>query len=165
MSRSLAADFTEKFRSLRAIVTAGLIAGILDITSAFVIAEIKGTGSIRMLQGIASGLLGQQSFEGAMATAGLGLAIHFLIAFTAAAVFYAASRKFNSLIQHAVVSGLFYGIAVYVFMYWVVVPLAFPNARHSVSRDVTAIIVHMLLIGLPISLIVRRYSRPALRST
>jgi len=127
MSRSLAADFTEKFRSLRAIVTAGLIAGILDITSAFVIAEIKGTGSIRMLQGIASGLLGQQSFEGAMATAGLGLAIHFLIAFTAAAVFYAASRKFSSLTQHAV--------------------------------------VHMLLIGLPISLIVRRYSRPALRST
>ena len=165
MSRSLAADSTEKFRSLRAIVTAGLIAGILDITSAFVLAEIKGTGSIRMLQGIASGLLGQQSFEGAMVTAGLGLAIHFLIAFTAAAVFYAASRKFNSLIQHAVVSGLFYGIAVYVFMYWVVVPLAFPNARHSVSRDVTAVIVHMLLIGLPISLIVRRYSRPALRST
>jgi hypothetical protein len=100
-----------------------------------------------------------------MATAGLGLAIHFLIAFTAAAVFYAASRKFSSLTQHAVVSGLLYGIAVYIFMYWMVVPLTFPNARHSVSRDVTAVIVHMLLIGLPISLIVRRYSRPALRST
>jgi Na+-driven multidrug efflux pump len=118
-----------------------------------------------MLQGIASGLLGQQSFEGAMATAGLGLAIHFLIAFTAAAVFYAASRKFSSLTQHAVVSGSLYGIAVYIFMYWMVVPLAFPNARHSVSRDVTAVIVHMLLIGLPISLTVRRYSRPTLRST
>lgn len=165
MSRSLAADSTEKFRSLRAIATAGLIAGILDITSAFVLAEIKGTGSIRMLQGIASGLLGQRSFEGAMATAGLGLAIHFLIAFTAAAVFYAASRKFSSLTQHAVVSGLLYGIAVYIFMYWMVVPFAFPNARHSVSRDVTAVIVHMLVIGLPISLIVRRYSRPTLRST
>src|SRR6266568_800795 len=150
----------EKSRALSAIATAGLIAGILDITSAFVLAEIKGTGSIRMLQGIASGLLGQRSFEGAMATAGLGLAIHFLIAFTAAAVFYAASRKFSSLTQHAVVSGLLYGIAVYVFMYWVVVPLAFPNARHSVSRDVTAVIVHMLLIGLPISLIVRRCTRP-----
>src|SRR6266404_9038085 len=155
----------EKSRALSAIGFAGLIAGILDIISAFVIAGIKGTGSIRMLQGIASGLLGQRSFEGGMATAGLGLAIHFLIAFTAAVVFYAASRKFSSLTQHAVVSGLLYGIAVYVFMYWMVVPLAFPNARHSVSRDVTAVIVHMLLIGLPISLIVRRYSRPTLRST
>ena len=122
------------------------------------IAGIKGTGSVRMLQGIASGLLGQRSFEGGMATAGLGLGIHFLIAFTAAAVFYAASRKFSSLTQHAVVSGLLYGIAVYIFMYWIVVPLAFPTARHSTSRDVTAVIIHIVLIGLPISLVVRRFS-------
>jgi hypothetical protein len=58
----------EKSRALPTIASAGLIAGILDITSAFVIAG-KGTGSIRMLQGIASGLLGQRSFEGGMATA------------------------------------------------------------------------------------------------
>src|SRR6266849_2460931 len=145
--------------AFRAIASAGLIAGILDITSAFVIAELKGTGSIRMLQGIASGLLGSRSFDGGMATAGLGLAIHFLIAFTAASVFYAASRKLTFLTQHAVTSGLLYGIAVYLSMYWIVVPLAFVNARHSVSRDVTAVIIHMLLIGLPISLIVRWHSR------
>jgi hypothetical protein len=152
----------KRSRALPTIASAGLIAGILDITSAFVIAGIKGTGSIRMLQGIASGLLGQRSFEGGMATAGLGLAIHFLIAFTAAALFYAASRKFSSLTQHAVVSGVLYGIAVYIFMYWIVVPLAFPTARHSVSRDVTALIIHIVLIGLPIALIVRRFSNEKL---
>ena len=149
-------------RALPTIALAGLIAGILDIISAFVIAEIKGTGSIRMLQGIASGLLGQRSFEGGMTTPGLGLAIHFLIAFTAATVFYAASRKFSSLTQHAVVSGLLYGIAVYIFMYWIVVPLVFPNARHSISRDVTAVIIHIVLIGLPIALVVRRFSNEQL---
>jgi len=149
----------DRSRAFRAIASASLIAGILDITSAFVIAELKGTGSIRMLQGIAGGLLGPRSFEGGMATAGLGLAIHFLIAFTAASVFYAASRKLTFLTQHAVTSGLLYGIAVYLSMYWIVVPLAFVNARHSVSRDVTAVIIHMLLIGLPISLIVRWHSR------
>src|SRR5256714_12992573 len=106
----------ERSRAFRAIASAGLIAGILDITSAFVIAGLKGTGSIRMLQGIASGLLGSQSFEGGMATAGLGLAIHFSIAFTAASVFYVGSRQFSFLTQHAVTSGLLYGIAVYVFM-------------------------------------------------
>ncbi|HEX3619003.1 MAG TPA: hypothetical protein VHU16_01385 [Candidatus Udaeobacter sp.] len=115
----------EKSRALHAIVSAGLIAGILDITSAFVIAELKGTGSIRMLQGIASGLLGAPSFEGGMATAGLGLVIHFFIAFTAASVSYLASRQFSFLTRHAVVSGLAYGIAVYIFMYWIVVPLRF----------------------------------------
>ena len=152
----------KRSRALPTIALAGLIAGILDITSAFVIAGIKGTGSIRMLQGIASGLLGQRSFEGGVATAGLGLAIHFLIAFTAAAVFYAASRKFSSLTQHAVMSGLLYGIAVYIFMYWIVVPLVFPTARHSVSRDVTALIIHIVLIGLPIALVVRRFSNEKL---
>ena len=149
----------KRSRALPTIASAGLIAGVLDITSAFVIAELKGTGSIRMLQGIASGLLGPRSFDGGMATAGLGLAVHFLIAFTAASVFYAASRKLTFLTQHAVTSGLLYGIAVYLSMYWIVVPLAFVNARHSVSRDVTAVIIHMLLIGLPISLIVRWHSR------
>src|SRR5437867_12727606 len=92
--------------TIPAIATAGLIAGILDITSAFVIAELKGTGSIRMLQGIASGLLGPRSFDGGMARAGLGLAIHFLIAFTAASIFYAASRKLTFLIRHAGTSDL-----------------------------------------------------------
>ena len=149
----------ERSRAFRAIASAGLIAGILDITSAFVIAGLKGVGSIRMLQGIASGLLGARSFEGGMATAGLGLAIHFLIAFTAASVFYAASRKLTFLTQRPVISGLFYGVAVYLFMYWIVVPFAIVNARHSVSRDVTAVIVHMVLIGLPIALVVRRFSR------
>ena len=148
----------KRSRALPTIALAGLIAGILDITSAFVIAGIKGTGSIRMLQGIASGLLGQRSFVGGMASAGLGLGIHFLIAFTAAAVFYAASRKFSSLTQHAVMSGLLYGIVVYIFMYWVVMPLAFPTAHHSTSRDVTAVIIHIILIGLPISLVVHRFS-------
>jgi hypothetical protein len=158
MSRSLTGDSAEKPRALYAIATAGLIAGILDITSAFVLAGLRGVGPTRVLRGIAMGLLGQQALEGGLATAGLGLAIHFLIAFTAAAVFYAASRRFPFLIQHAVSSGLIYGVAVYGVMYWIVVPLAFASARHSISRDVTAVIVHMLLIGLPISLIVRRYS-------
>src|SRR5205809_1921136 len=103
----------ERSRAFRAIASAGLIAGILDITSAFVIAGIKGTGSIRMLQGIASGLLGARSFEGGLRTAGLGLAIHFFIALTAATLFYLISRNFSFLTEHAIFAGLLYGIAVY----------------------------------------------------
>ena len=150
---------------LRTIVVAWLTAGILDITSAFVIAEIKGTGSIRMLQGIASGLLGLRSFQGGLLTAGLGLAIHFFIAFTAATLFYLISEKFSFLIEHAIVAGFLYGIAVYLFMYWIVIRLVFPNAHPSLSRDITAVLVHMFLIGLPISLIVSRYSKKQARES
>jgi len=144
-----------------AIGLAGLIAGILDITSAFVLSYPKGVGPISVLQGVASGLIGREpAIHGGMATAGLGLAIHFFIAFVAASVFYAASRKVAWLRRQAVISGFLYGIAIYLVMYWIVMPLAYPVVHPSISRDTSAVIVHMFLIGLPISLIVRRFSQP-----
>ncbi len=149
-------DFTGKI----GIVVAGLVVGILDITSAFVIAAVRGTGSIRMLQGITSGLIGTRSFQGGLTTAAYGLAIHFLIAFTVVTIFYLASRRIVFLTEHAVVSGILYGIAVYLVMYWVVIRLVFPNAHPSLTRDVTAVLVHIFLIGLPTALILRRYSKP-----
>lgn len=144
-----------------AIAWAALVAGVLDISSAFILAYPKGVGPIRVLQGVAAGLLGRESaIKAGLATAGLGLAIHFFIALVVASVFYLASRKLAFLTRHPVISGLLYGVAVYGVMYWIVMPLAYPIVHPSLSRDLTAIGVHMFLIGLPIALIVRRYSRP-----
>lgn len=98
--------------------------------------------------------------NGGLATAGLGLALHFFIAFVVGTVFYLASRKLVFLTRQPVISGLLYGVVVYGFMYWIVMPLAYPVVHPSVSRDVTAVCVHMFLIGLPIALIVRRFSPP-----
>jgi hypothetical protein len=117
MNASPATTSIETSRSLPAIATAGLTVGILDITSAFVIWTLKGVGPIRGLQGIASGLLDEQSFQGGVGTASLGLAIHFMVAFVVVTVFYVASHKLKLLTQHAVASGLLYGVAVYLFMY------------------------------------------------
>jgi hypothetical protein len=72
---------------------AGLIAGTMDITAAFLTWYSRGIMPARILQGIASALIGPKSFSMGMETAALGLALHFLIAFTAASVFYVASRK------------------------------------------------------------------------
>lgn len=145
-----------------AIAIGGLIVGILDITSAFITWWCKGVRPVRGLQGIAAGLLGSQSFQGGVATAGLGLTIHFFVAFMVVIVFYVASRKFQFLTRHAVVSGLLYGVMVYLFMYWFVLPNVFPKFRHSISSDVLAVVVHMVLIGLPTALVVRRYSQRAI---
>ncbi|HWM25342.1 MAG TPA: hypothetical protein VNP98_10990 [Chthoniobacterales bacterium] len=140
-----------------------MIAGVLDISSAFILAYPKGVGPTGVLQGVAAGLLGRESaIKGGLATAWLGLAIHFFIAFVVSCVFYTASRKLVFLTRHPVISGLLYGVVVYGFMYWIVMPLAYPVVNPSLSRDVTAVCVHMLLIGLPIALIIRRYSRPQL---
>jgi hypothetical protein len=159
MNAAASASTTGGSQALPAIGWAGLIAGILDISSAFILGYTKDVGPTRVLQGVAAGLIGREAaINGGLATAGLGLAIHFFIAFVVATVFYLASRKLIFLRQHAVISGLLYGVIVYGFMYWIVMPLAYPVVHPSLSRDLVAVCVHMLLIGLPIALIVRRYS-------
>jgi hypothetical protein len=87
----------------------------LDISAAFVTWSMRGVQAIRILQGIASGLLGPNSFNGGWWTAA---ALHFLIAFSAAGAFYGASRRLTFLNRRPIVSGVLYGIAVYIFMYW-----------------------------------------------
>src|SRR5256884_6930852 len=79
-------------KALLAILWAGLIAGGLDITAAFAVYGFFGLKPMRLLQGIAGGLLGPRTFEGGLATAFLGLLCQVLIAFSAAAVYFAMSR-------------------------------------------------------------------------
>jgi hypothetical protein len=148
-----------KGRGLPTIFWAGLLCGAIDITAAFVTWVPRGATPMGILQGIASGLLGSKSFEGGWPTAMLGAAIHFFIAFSAAAVFYLASRKFFFLTQRPILSGLFYGVAVYLVMYWIVMPLArFHGAPRTVLSTAIAVVTHMVCVGLPISLVVRRSS-------
>lgn len=150
----------EGTRAGAAIFWAGLVCGAMDITAAFVTWAVKGVMPGRILQGIASGLLGPKSFEGGPWTAALGGALHFLIAFSAAAVFYAASRKIGFMILRPFIAGVSYGVLVYGFMYWVVLPLSMARPRpFSWSATVIAILTHMVCVGLPISLIVRMYSK------
>ncbi len=145
-------------RALHAIVTAGLVVGILDISSAVVIWWQRGVALQRGLQGIAAGLLGTKSFEGGLATAGLGLALHFFVVFVVVSVFYLASRKMPYLTKQPFVWGVLYGIGVYIMMYWIVLPSAFPTFRHRLSNDLLELAIHICLIGLPTAFIVRRYS-------
>lgn len=151
--------------ALRAILTAGLVVGVLDISSAFVIWWQRGAGARRGLQGIAAGLLGANSYDGGLVTAGLGLALHFFVAFVVVSVFYLASRKIEFLTFHPVVSGVLYGIGVYIVMYWFVLPTAFPTFRHRLWDDLLAVAIHISLIGLPCALIVRRYSQQTRQSS
>jgi hypothetical protein len=144
----------------RAILWGGLSCGILDIAAAFVTWGLRGVSPIRVLQAIAAGLLGRGSFEGGLATAMLGLLCHFVIAFGAATVYYAASRKLRFMVDRAVVAGALYGIAVWLFMQFVVIPLsAIDMPRLTAGGVAIGLVIHMLFVGLPIALAVRRYSK------
>jgi hypothetical protein len=139
----------------------GLIAGTLDITAACVVAWLRaGVIPIRVLQSVASGLLGAASSAGGAKTAVLGLALHFLIATVATAVFYFASRKLRFMVVRPVAVGLLYGVAVYLFMNFIVLPLSAVPRRGPppLSGRIIGLLVIMFCVGLPISLIVSRFS-------
>jgi hypothetical protein len=134
-----------------------LAAGVLDLTAALVTNGLRGLAPGRVLQSIASGLLGAESYRGGSGTAALGVLLHFVIAFGAAAVFYAASRQLRFLVRRPFVAGPLYGVAVYLFMSFVVLPLsAFPHKISPTPASLaTGLAVHMLCVGLPIALAVR----------
>ncbi len=95
MSNVIAGKEIGKPRAFDTIVWVGLAAGVLDSVDAVVAFGFKGMNPIQVLQYVASGLLGANSFRGGLATAALGTGLHFLIAFVVAAVYYAASLKFQ----------------------------------------------------------------------
>jgi hypothetical protein len=144
--------------AFRAILTAGLVVGAMDITSAIVLTLLHGGTIMRLMQFIASGLLGKSAFQGGLATAALGLALHFVIAFGLVTVFYFASRKLAFLRQRPVPSGIAYGLIVFAVMNLIVLPLSAATPRHSLSGDLIQIAIHMFIIGLPTSLLLHRLS-------
>lgn len=158
---SAAAPASEGTRAARAIVWGGLLAGVGDIAFAFVVNGLRGVGPVRVLHSVAGGVLGRAALEGGLAAAALGGALHFLIAFCAAAVYWLASRRLGVLVHHAVVCGLLYGVAVNLFMSFVVVPLsaAYFKPSYAPSALLLNSAGHMLLVGLPIALAARRYSK------
>jgi hypothetical protein len=137
----------------------GAVAGVLDLAAAMVLYGLRGARPMRVLQAIASGLLGAAAFRGGTATAALGCALHFLIALVAAAVYVGASRGLPVLIRRPVLSGLFYGVVVYFVMNWIVVPLsAIPRSPFRPGMAATLVVIHMLFVGLPIALATARFA-------
>lgn len=143
-----------------AILVGGLIAATLDITYAISFSAWRGVPPMRLLQSVASGLLGSASYEGGTATAVLGLILHYLMALLIAAIFYFASRRLTFLTRNPITWGALYGIVVYAVMNLVVIPLsAFPHQLKFVPIVVTTgLLVHMFCIGVPISLATRHAS-------
>jgi hypothetical protein len=143
-----------KRSALLAIGVGGLIAGALDLTQACIL-----FGWDTPLA-IAAGLLGRQAFHGGAGTYILGVFLHFFIAFSAAAVYYGVSIRLGFLREHPLVCGLFFGGAVQEVMNLVVLPLSALHARgpYKLHDLILGLVVHMVVIGLPISFSVRRFA-------
>ena len=151
-------------RPMAAILFGGFIAGVLDL--AYAVLVYSPGKPILIPQTIASGVLGERSFQGGVATAVLGTFLHFVIALVAAALFYWATRKAGFLVAHGALAGLVYGAVVYIFMHAIVLPLsAVPHNHMPLIYRVSEFIEHCFCVGLPIAFSVRHFSQWKLRSS
>jgi hypothetical protein len=138
------------------ILAGGLVAGSLDLTAAFV------TFGWGVPRAIAAGLLGMQALHGGPGTWMLGVLLHYLIAYLAATVYCVASRRLEFLRPYFLLCGMFYGIAVYLVMTLIVLPVSGLHAAgpYQLRGLIQGILVHMFLIGVPIAFCLYKFSMP-----
>lgn len=142
------------------IAAAALLSGVLDLSATTTVMRSQSIPFERLLQVIASGTLGQSSFQGGKKTAAIGLFLHFFIAFAVAAIYYESSRRLLFLIDHPLFSGALYGIAVHLVMSRIVLPLsAAPKREFSAKAFLLQLVIHICFVGLPIALTVSHLSR------
>jgi hypothetical protein len=140
----------------KALLYGGLVMGAADILEIIVFFAARGVPIRRILQTVASGLMGRAAFTGGTPTAALGLLLHFLIAFTVVGVYQVASRRLPELGERPFLWGPVYGFVVYVTMNNIVLPLsAAPSWPKPAITYVNAILVHMFVIGLLSALFAR----------
>jgi hypothetical protein len=146
---------SSKTSALLAIAAGGGIAGTLDLLQACILF------GWRIPTVIAAGLLGRQALHGGVGTYIMGVCLHFFIACSATAIYYATSRKLRFLIEHPLVCGLFYGIAAELVMSYIVLPLSALHARgpYELKNVLLGLAVHMVVVGLPIAFSVRQFGK------
>jgi hypothetical protein len=134
-----------------------LLVGILDIADAFIFYGLKGVSPIKVLQGIASGLLGRAAFVHRR-SALLGMALHFFIAFVAVTIYLLASRTLP-LSRHPFLYGALYGVSFYCVMNYLVLPLSrvVPKPHFVPVPFVIGVAALVFCVGIPVALIARRY--------
>lgn len=143
---------------LRIIAGAGLLVGALDIADAIIFFGLRGVSPTRILQGIAFGLIGRTAFSQGTRSALLGLLLHFFIATTVSAIYLLLSRRLP-LSRHPWFYGTLYGIAVYIVMNYVVLPLSHIGLRPlpPLAPLLNGIAALILCVGIPLAFLARHY--------
>jgi hypothetical protein len=156
-------------KTFKPILYAGAVVGVLDITAACINARVlAGFAPAHVLQSVAGGLLGRGTYNGGFAMAALGLAMHFTMALTVAAIFYALSRRFSLPKKRSgvVVVGMLYGAAVFAvnnfatapFLSWVRSLYLHTPILFKPPMGWSQLVIHLFCVGLPIALVMRQYS-------
>ena len=160
MSTIASTSPTTRNSFLRTTVIGGLILGMLHliIQSWLVFSLLEKNPFISVLQYVASGAMGNAAFTGGPATALLGLVLDFLMTTIMAGVFILSADQIPLLRSHVIPGSLLYGFGVFIVMNFFVLPLsaAPPLPAPPMWLFIEMILEHVVLIGLPLGILVRR---------
>lgn len=150
---------------LKPIVIATLLAGTLDLLGAFFFAGRAGMKPVEVLHFVASGPFGDRALTGS-GFALVGAAVHYAIMTAMVAVYMFAAAGLPLLMRQPLLGGVAYGLGLWFVMYWIVRPLRWEHL--PAPTDPTAIagqlFCHLILVGIPIALMARRYLGSASRA-
>jgi hypothetical protein len=145
---------------LRSFALGGIIIFIsqLVIQSWLVASVVQQNPFMVVLQYMASGAVGVSAFEGGTGTALLGVLFHLIISFVVAAVFILSADRIPLLRRYIIPAALLYGFGVWIVMHLIVVPLsaAPPVPAPELPWLIEEIIEHILFVGLPLGILIRR---------
>jgi hypothetical protein len=145
----------------RPIALATLVSGTLDILFAMILTVSFGRQIPNMLRSVASGPFPLATDMGA-AGAILGLAVHFALMATMATALMLLVRWKPEQLDTPYRTGVAFGVVTYFAMNWAVVPLRFHTPLPPTPLSLaTQLFAHIVLVGIPMALIARRYLRAA----
>jgi uncharacterized membrane protein YagU involved in acid resistance len=148
---------------MRTALIAGACAGAIEMIPILTIQSALGVSPLHVFQSIASGLRGRDAYAGGAATAWLGAALHLFISLVAAAAYVAVAVQWSSFARRPLLAGAAFGVACYVVMSYVVLPLSavgFPPASEP-RMIAMSLGVHIAAFGWPIALVTRYLTRRA----
>jgi hypothetical protein len=159
MKQTTGTAMEPKTKALMTILIAGFVSGLLDSIAASVVFYLKlGMMPGQVMQFVASAIFGQSAFAGGTTMILLGTLIHFLIAVAISAIYFYCYPKIELLGTYPVLSGFSFGLGVWLFLNLAVIPFTkIPPSPVELGAVIVGIVWHMVLVGLPISLIVRRH--------
>ena len=147
-------------RPLKAILAGGLVGGALDLVFALSFAASRGIAPGQLLRIIASGAFGKAAADMGATGAACGALFHFGLSLLWAALFAGIAGRFRAVNAKPWLSGPLFGVAVFLAMRLVVLPLsAYPMpVRFTMPGAFYDLLSHMFLFGLPIALANRAFA-------
>jgi hypothetical protein len=143
---------------IKAILSAGLVAGTLDISAATIQTLLNGGDPLKMLQFVASGVFGKEAFSGGLPYSILGLIFHYIIAFIWTVIFFLVFPRIKLLSKSRLLTGLGYGLFVWFIMNRVVLPLSNISPRpFNLNQAIIGMTILIIAIGLPLSFMAGKY--------